>query len=286
MSNDQQKNGPHHRPRWNGKDPAEIWVHGRLDKLRGSYRSNARDAAIKLERYERAKYQFDMSAAVEIVEEMIDTAIVDRIIDSLIKVNKPPLIVMPHPEFDSGDPVEPGAALPKNALPFAFANYLAEDLGCDVDEAIVEVNRPGRTQLGRFPRFLWQPGFEGDVSHSQPYIIVDDVASMGGTLASLRSYIVSQGGKVIAASVLANTNGSHQKFGIADDTANMLRSLYGEQIDDLLKGEVGHASESLTETEGQFLCDWHAQECQECGAGPVALQRLRNRFAEIAAKAR
>jgi hypothetical protein len=198
----------------------------------------------------------------------------------------PALVVFPHPEFDSGDPVDPGAERPKNALPFAFANYMAEDLGCDVDEAIIEVNRPGRTELGLFPRLLWQPRFEGEVRRDRAYILVDDVVTLGGTLAALRSYIVAGGGTVIAASALANTYGRHQKFGIADDTVRVLKSKYGTEFDDLLKEEVGHDSKSLTEVEGQALSDWHDDECRDCGPGDRALQRLRDRFSKAAASAR
>jgi hypothetical protein len=210
----------------------------------------------------------------------------DLIADRLIAAGKPALIVVPHPEYDSGDEVDPSAALPTNALPFAFAAYLAADLGCDLDDAIFEINRPGRTKLSLFPRFLWQPAFAGEVRSDRSYILADDVCTLGGTLAMLRSYIVEHGGTVIAATALATAGGEHKDFMIAEGTLRVLKSRFGNGVQDLLIEEVGHGCECLTEAEGRALVDWGAKECADCGAGAPALQRLRNRFAEAAAKAR
>ena len=42
----------------------------------------------------------------------------------------------------------------------------------------------------------------------QDYLVVDDTLTMGGTVASLRGYVESHGGKVVAASVMTAHEGA------------------------------------------------------------------------------
>lgn len=253
--------------------------------MKGSFRRSERDAKPLLAQYERAKTAFDMPAAVDIVSRVANPRTLDLIVDRLIETNLPPIIVVPHPEYDSGEPDDPGADLPRNALPFAYSAYLAADFGCEVDEAIFEINRPGRTKLSLFPRFLWQPAFAGSVRADRAYILADDVCTLGGTLAMLRSYIVEHGGTVIAATALANASGENQDFKIAEGTLRVLKSQFSDAIQDLLIEEVGHGCECLTETEGQALVRWGEEQCSDCGTGASSLQRLRTRLAQAAEKA-
>ena len=95
--------------------------------------------------YGAAKEQANARAAVAVVKECIDDAIIDRILDELIKVNRPAIVASPHPEYDSGVEPTPGTGLPRNMLPLAFAELLAAELDCEVDEEIIQVSRPGRT---------------------------------------------------------------------------------------------------------------------------------------------
>lgn len=278
------KKGSHHRVGWQSTDPAEILIGGRIDQLQGTFRTPAGQREANRARYDRAKKAFDMTAAVEIVENVVTPALIDRVIDTLLAVNKPLTIVSPHPEFDAGEQADPAQPLPKNALPFALAHHLAAELDCNVDDEIIEIARPGRTVLGLFPRFLWQPAFSGPVNPECAYIVVDDVCTTGGTLACLRSYIVRNGGTVIAAVALSNRTGRNEPFPIAERTVEVLNVNYSAGIRDLWVQEIGHGHECLTESEGQALARWHTDKCADCGAGASALQRLRNRLAEAAEK--
>jgi orotate phosphoribosyltransferase-like protein len=52
------------------------------------------------------------------------------------------------------------------------------------------------------------PRFDGHIEIEPDYLILDDTLTMGGTLASLRGYIESQGGRVIMATVLTGHQGA------------------------------------------------------------------------------
>lgn len=271
----------HQRIDWSDNDPAEIFVHTRYDEMKGAFRRSERDATPFLERYERAKKQHDMVAAVDIVENNVNDQALDRVVDALITTDKPACIVYPNPEYDAGNTVS-ATSPPTNAIPAAFAAYIASQLGGEVDQDICQIARPGRTKLTIIQRFLWQPSFAGPVRKDVAYVLTDDVCSKGGTLAALRHHIVSNGGTVVAVTTLANTDGCHVPFPIAPDTYRVLNGAYGPELDVLFLEEVGHATRCLTELEGQGLALWHQQNC--LGSGITPIQRLRDRFAKAKEK--
>lgn len=280
------KVGPHYRAPWRVTDPRDVLVHARLDEISGSYQRSEKEGKRFQERYRRAKSSFDMAAAFDIVSENVSAQTIDAIVDRLIVANMPAIVGLPHPEYDAGAADHVAAPTVTNALPFAYARYLADELGCEVDEDIVEVARPSRTKLGLFPRFLWQPMFDGAVRLDRAYILVDDVCTTCGTLAALRSHIVAHGGTVIVVSTLGRSNGRNVGFPIAETTVRDLFRGFGEGLNEFWISEIGHDTRCLTEAEGHSLSQWHTQHCADCGSGPSALQRLGNRLAEAAAKAK
>lgn len=273
------KIGKHVRVPWREADSPEIIVHSNWSELKGSYKVTGKDAEFLKGRYHKAKREFDQEAAAEIVAWLASAAMVDRIVDAVMGANKPVKIVVPHPEFDPDEQADATRGI-TNALPFAFAAFLAAELGCEIDTDIIEVARPGRTSLNRFERFLWQPRFEGAVSSEHAYIIADDVCTLGGTFAALRSYIVAHGGTVIAVTALSLANGKCVPFAIAENTRNVLLSLYGTEFSTLWKEEIGHDEQSLTEGEGHFLVEWGEKELS--GDPASNLQSLRDRLAKAA----
>ncbi|TXM70943.1 phosphoribosyltransferase [Methylobacterium sp. WL69] len=273
------KKGRHDRVPWEARDPRQILVHSTFGKMRGTHQRPAKEAEQYVARYERAKRGYCPEAAAEIVEECVDMRIVDLLIDALFEVNKPALIVCPCPGFNDGhdDPVV--NPLPTNAIPAAFSALLAAELGCDVDADIIQIARPGRTVLNKFERYLWQPCYEGAVRSDRAYIIADDVCTNGGTLAMLRSHIVSQGGTVIAATTLGHTTGNSQSFPIERATLGVLMSAYGSGLQSLWREEIGHEPQCLTDGEGIGLAEWTRERVGR-GTQERALQCLRDRFAE------
>lgn len=89
-----------------------------------------------------------------------------------------------------------------NAIPEVLADFLGIHLGWQVDSSIVQSNIVAHTGADGFSRLARQARFEGNVESGKAYFLVDDFIGQGGTLANLRSFIISEGADVIGASVL------------------------------------------------------------------------------------
>ncbi len=270
----------HPREPWGAKEP-EIIIHSRLDRLKG--REDTPERAL----YMAAKFHFSMEAAKEVVLRSTDKAALDSIIAHTIALGINARILVPHPSFDddSGEDQVSKTTVPKNALPFAYAAYLSRNLGCPIDEELVQIGRVGRTKLPKWARFLYQPIFGGVVPRGQTYILADDVCSTGGTFCALRSYIVRNGGRVVFATAMANGIGRNQPFSIEEQTVNQLMRSFGAELDEFWTATIGHGITCLTEAEGRFLSEWSdAEQAKGCPAGPELLRRLRGQLDEAAAK--
>ena len=201
----------HSREPWGGLIAPKTIVHCQLERLKGTASSLGRQGIAYAAAYQAAKSKFRIEMALDIVERCASGDALDRLADVVVECGAAPIFVLPHPPFDDeqgiGHQHTHVVSKPTNALPFAYAAFLAQTLGGSVDGEIVQASRVGRTQLNRWLRFLCQPSFCGNVSTEQPYIIVDDVVSTGGTLAALRSYIVACGGRVIATTSIADAQG-------------------------------------------------------------------------------
>jgi hypothetical protein len=278
---------------WHPRVPWGPWgdewtlVHCRLDQLNGNFKDYGELRQEYYKTYINAKHGFDMKCAYEIIDRCINEEVISimaRFIST--KVDSQPILVFPHPSFDDEDGIDgqkPIGALPNNALPFAFAEFLAIKLGCQVNETIIESARPGRSKLTMWMRFLCQPSFEGAVEPNRPYILLDDVITTGGTFAALRNYIVRSGGTVAGTTALAHKNGVHQKFAIADQTLDVLRSHYGDGLEPYWTGTFGHGASLLTEAEADFLAFHARTEWSSSPGGPRVLQDLRERINRAAA---
>ena len=108
---------------------------------------------------------------------------------------------------------------------------------------------PWRT--GSDYRLAFNPTFIGNVKEGQSYLIVDDILTMGGTIASLRGYIENRGGHVVGASVMTAHEGAldlavKPKLLSAIDEKHgrsmnqYWQETFGYGIDELTQGEAGH----------------------------------------------
>jgi hypothetical protein len=240
--------------------------------------------------YTAAKTLGDTEAAVRIIRGCVERSehIIDAMLDDLtpfIERGTPLVCVVPHPSFDDDDGGDPDVATqlrPKNVIPITYANYIAEIVGAEVDTEILERERVGRTKLSAFERFLWQPSFVGEVRRDVAYVLVDDVITLGGTLAALRSYILMNDGTVALSTALAHKTGRGQLLALSSKTWDELRTAYGEELNAFWKEEIGHDLQCLTEAEGRVLVDWGREEHER--SGTPLLQRLRARLFAAAAK--
>lgn len=262
-----------------------IRVHEHLDKLKGTAPGASENAPL----YAAAKTQFDADAALMLVERIVPDAYLDELADWMVLNGISPRLVVPYPAYDDDDGIgriEGRAQGPVNAIPIAYANYLSEKLGCDIDEEIVQAARVGRTKLKTWPRFLWQPSFTGEVQSGGNYLILDDVVTTGGTLAALRSYIIRSGGVVTGATALAHKYGLSQRFAVARETLDVLYSSCGQGLPRFWLEAIGHDIRCLTENEGQAIIAWARDFVEQGCSGDEVLQCLRDRLLEAAAKGR
>lgn len=140
-----------------------------------------------------------------------------------------------------------------NLIPIVYAKVIGKLSGLEVDTEIFQSNHIGRTNKSAIERLLTRAKFDGEVKRGQSYIIVDDVATQGGTLSELRSYIEKNGGHVVLASTLGYTQFStilaikqnnieelERRFG-RNETEKFLKE-YGvaERIEQLTNGEARH----------------------------------------------
>jgi hypothetical protein len=271
----------HAREPWTARDKV-AWVHCRNGKMTG-------DDYAPCDKYEKeyqdAKDEFHCDAAANIVGRCLNQDTMNELIDIVYYFEEKPIIVFPHPAFDDEDIGNvPLSGQPTNAIPFAYANILAEVLGGDVNETIIQSSRVGTTRLPRWMRYLCQASFEGDVDRRRPYILADDMISSGGTFATLRTYIVREGGIVACTTALASNNGLHEKFAIADQTLGVLRSAYGQHLDKFWLETFGHGLQTLTESEAVHLLRFVRQ--YRATSRTELLHGLRERINQAAATCR
>jgi hypothetical protein len=181
----------------------------------------------------------DPEAADRFVDDMVDPAKVSEL-RAAIGDSKPTVVAV-HAEEAAG----------RNAIPETYAKKLSGDLGLPLDDGIVQANKPQRTGQSAEYRISVHSEFDGPVEPGRDYLIVDDNVTQGGTLADLRSYIESRGGRVVAASTLT---GSRQSEILAPraGTIAALREKFPD-LESRWQGTFGHDLSGLTESEAGYL---------------------------------
>lgn len=190
--------------------------------------------------YEAAKAG-DKDAAYRLVSEILTKDAVDKIRN--IIGNREVLLAAVHAEEASG----------RNKIPQAMADVLGKVLHQEVATGIVQTKRVGRTGQDGFGRLANQPEFAGNVRSDLPYFILDDTLTQGGTLAGLKGYIESHGGRVIGASALTGKQYS-ARMAMSPQTLSQLREHFGGTgLENWWKQQYGYGFDGLTESEANYL---------------------------------
>lgn len=154
-----------------------------------------------------------------------------------------------------------------NAIPEVFAERLSQALGWPAETGVVQVNVVSHTGANGFLRLARQAEFDGPVQPGRAYVLVDDFVGMGGTLANLKGYIESNGGKVLAAVCLTGKPHS-AKLALSPERLQELRGKHGTELEKWWIGRFAHAFDALTESEARYL------------ARTETADTIRNRIAE------
>lgn len=190
--------------------------------------------------YEAAKAG-DKDAAYRLVSDVLTKDAVDKIRN--IIGNREVLLAAVHAEEASG----------RNKIPQAMADVLGKVLHQEVDDSLVQTKLVGRTGQDGFGRLANQPEFAGNVRSDLPYFILDDTLTQGGTLAGLKGYIESHGGRVIGASALTGKQYS-ARMALSPQTLSQLREHFGGTgLENWWKQQHGYGFDGLTESEANYL---------------------------------
>ncbi len=135
-----------------------------------------------------------------------------------------------------------------NAIPQVFAEVCGMVFDASADQTIVQTTKVYHTGADAMERLALRPEFDGDVQQGKRYVLVDDVTSLGGTLAELANYIQSKGGIVHGVFVLVNA-GRSKTFSPDKQTLKTLEARYEHELIDIF----GIAVNALTANEARYL---------------------------------
>lgn len=181
----------------------------------------------------------DIAAAKQLVSDVLNAEAVNRI--KLALGGTSPILTPVYAFEETG----------VNRIPAVFAEVLGEKLGLQINDEIVQINRVGHTGASGYHRLAFPALFNGEVQRGKTYLMVDDFIGQGGTLANLKGYIESNGGKVDMATTLTGKPYS-AKLALTDDTLLRLRERHGE-LENWWRETFGYGFERLTESEARYL---------------------------------
>lgn len=139
-----------------------------------------------------------------------------------------------------------------NAIPEVFADRLGQFLSWPVDKGVIQVNVVSHTGANGFWRLARQAEFDGPVQPGREYVLVDDFVGMGGTLANMKGYIESHGGRVLAAVSLTGKPHS-AKLALTPERLHELRTKHGQELENWWLNRFAHTFDALTESEARYL---------------------------------
>ncbi|WP_235844640.1 phosphoribosyltransferase [Cupriavidus agavae] len=219
------------------------------------------DRALKADPDYRAAKAGDDEAAAGVVSRLAM-----GLLDSAADLFPPDCIfVAPHASEAQGD----------NAIPQVLAAALGIFANGPVDYQIVQVTKVYHTGADPMERLNARPRFIGAVQYGARYVLVDDVTTMGGTLAELSNYIQAKGGSVQGVVVLVNASRS----GVLQPGKKVVRILterFGNEITEI----CGIATHALTADEANYLVGFRTTDelrNRKAAAAKETNRRLRSK---------
>lgn len=194
----------------------------------------AADTILKAHPHYRAAKAGDQAAAVNVVWDIA----ADCLAKVVTLLPKDVIFVAPFAREATGD----------NAIPQVLAAACAVLTGGKIDNEIVQVTRVFHTGADPMERLSLRPQFEGDVVAGGCYVLVDDVISMGGTLAELADHIQRARGQVTAVITLVNAG----RITTLQGEPSVIKKLQERHANEILD-IFGIQPTALTANEAQYL---------------------------------
>jgi hypothetical protein len=194
----------------------------------------ADDTALKAHKeFQRAKAG-NIPSAIKLVEDLALPFLLQ--VKNLLPSNA--CYVSPHAKEATGD----------NAIPQVLAQAAAIISGGEIDTDIVQISRVFHTGADPMERMATRAEFEGLVTPGKNHILVDDVTTMGGTLAELADYIQNQNGLICGVLVLVNA-GRSKELRPSSKISNQIKHRNELKIEEILQ----ISPHALTANEANYL---------------------------------
>ena len=155
-----------------------------------------------------------------------------------------------------------------NAIPGAMAAMYANAADGSVETEIYQANRAYHTGANAMERMIARPIFAGPVQQGARYVIVDDVTTLGGTLAEMVNHVRQNGGEVIGVITLANASRS-RILAPTDARIREIERRYGDDVREIF--DIDPAA--LTADEAQYVLNF--RDADALRARATAAQRQR-----------
>ncbi|HGM5141285.1 TPA: PLxRFG domain-containing protein [Stenotrophomonas maltophilia] len=182
----------------------------------------------------------DDTAALRVARDVITPEFVQDVRAALPEGSKPLVVAVQSQE-----------AAGNNRIPRMAAEVLAQRLGLQVSEDIVQAARVNRSAGDALHRLANQPPFTGKVEKGHDYVLIDDTLTQGGTLAQLKTHIEDNGGKVVLATALTGKDYS-RKIALNSQSLADVRERFGS-IEPWWRDQFGYGFEGLTESEARAI---------------------------------
>lgn len=182
----------------------------------------------------------DDTAALRVARDVITPEFVQDVRTAVPEGSKPLVVAVQSQE-----------ATGNNRIPRMAAEVLAQRLGLQVSEDIVQAAKVNRSAGDALHRLANQPPFTGKVEKGRDYVLIDDTLTQGGTLAQLKTHIEDNGGKVVLATALTGKDYS-RKIALNSQSLADVRERFGS-IEPWWRDQFGYGFEGLTESEARTI---------------------------------
>lgn len=142
-----------------------------------------------------------------------------------------------------------------NAIPQVMAEIFALVCGASADRGLVQITKVYHTGADPMERLALRPEFSGPVVLGANYVLLDDVMSLGGTLAELAHYIQIKGGFVRDIAVIVNA-GRNKSLSPDIKTLRILNERFGNEIIEIFGIDIN----ALTANEAQYLVGFRSSD--------------------------
>lgn len=193
--------------------------------------------------YNAAKGQRDMDSALSLLDDLVLERTIVQLRELENQHGVKPKLIAPAAQVSESN----------NSLAIGYANWLGHELGWPVDENVYQIKDFSKDKLNGWVRIAHRSTFYGEIDKKTPYVIVDDVITLGGTLADLRSFIIEKGGRVIGMSTIASNDGNDVRIRLDTDTQTKLEKSYGSDLAKFCHEHLGFDHRGFTNPEAGRL---------------------------------